>query len=262
MITRDPTRSVCHCGGDRRCINAPIQPPRSWRHPGWRSPWWGIQAVFCGAKQRLGLGVVVADARPRVRGLDAQPLQHRQHRRRLQRAAVVAMKHLLGVSGGDALARPRRAVCPCAFRTQAMLDSLPRYTPSSASMGTIRAGGTAAERGSLATPISTQCSARLKAWPGMGCTACALPSPPREAVLALPTLQRARIDAGDPAGRLKPRAGAVRCFDVLRQGLAIFETDHSSSPLLKNAATFLTALAALPSPPAPSLCAAARARVP
>ena len=135
-----------------------------------------LRPVFCGAKQRLGIGVVVADARPRVRGLDAQPLQHRQHRRGLQRGAVVAMKHLLGVSGGDALARPRRAVCPCALRTRATLDSLPGYTPSAGSVGTLRAGAEA-KRGSLATSSSTPRSARLKAWPGVGCTACALPSP-------------------------------------------------------------------------------------
>jgi hypothetical protein len=34
--------------------------------------------VLGGAEQRLGIGVVVTDARPRVRRLDDQPLQHRQ----------------------------------------------------------------------------------------------------------------------------------------------------------------------------------------
>ncbi len=55
------------------------------------------------AKQRLGIGVVVADTRPRVRGLDAQPVEHRQHRRGLERGAIVAMQHRLGLQGGNAL---------------------------------------------------------------------------------------------------------------------------------------------------------------
>ncbi len=36
--------------------------------------------VLGGTKQRLGIGIVVADARPGVRGLDAQPVEHRQDR--------------------------------------------------------------------------------------------------------------------------------------------------------------------------------------
>jgi len=80
-----------------------------------------IRPVLGGAEQRLREGVVVAHARARVRGLDAQPVQHRQHRRRLERGAVVAVKHrLVGqrrdatcVVGGrvafGAFARPRRA---------------------------------------------------------------------------------------------------------------------------------------------------------
>jgi len=47
------------------------------------------------------------------------------------------------VSGRTAVgasARPRCAVCPCARNTQVKLDSLAKYTPSSASMGTMRAG--------------------------------------------------------------------------------------------------------------------------
>jgi hypothetical protein len=62
---------------------------------------------------------------------------------------VVGGRVALGV-----LARPRRTFCPCSHSTQAMLDSLPKYTPSSASMGTMRAGGTEAKRGSLATASS------------------------------------------------------------------------------------------------------------
>ena len=68
-----------------------------------------VGPVLGRAEQRLGVGVVVADTRARVRGLDAQPVQHRQHRGGLQRGAVVAMKHGLGVNGGDALGQRRAA---------------------------------------------------------------------------------------------------------------------------------------------------------
>ncbi len=68
-----------------------------------------FRPVLGGAEQRFGIGVVVADARPRVRGLHAQPLQHRQHRRGLQGGAVVAMQHGLGVVGGDAFGQRRAA---------------------------------------------------------------------------------------------------------------------------------------------------------
>ena len=54
-----------------------------------------VGPVFGGAEQRLGEGIVVADPRARIGRLDAQPVQHRQHRRRLQRGAVVAVQHRL-----------------------------------------------------------------------------------------------------------------------------------------------------------------------
>src|SRR3990167_2354234 len=70
----------------------------------------------------------------------------------------------------------------------------------------------------------------------------AWPPVPRQravrALAGLPALQRARINAGDLTGGLQPCAGRTRSLDVLGQGLAIFEADHSSSPLLKIAATF------------------------
>jgi hypothetical protein len=62
-----------------------------------------LGAVLGRAEQRLGVGVVVADTGPRVRGLHAQPVQHRQHRRGFECRAVVAMQHRLGVHAGDAL---------------------------------------------------------------------------------------------------------------------------------------------------------------
>jgi hypothetical protein len=40
-----------------------------------------LGAVFRRAEQRFGVGVVIADTGSRVRGLHAQPVQHRQHRR-------------------------------------------------------------------------------------------------------------------------------------------------------------------------------------
>jgi hypothetical protein len=49
----------------------------------------------------------------------------------------------------------------------------------------------------------------------------------------LPTLQGACLDAGGLAGQTQPCAGGVRHIDVSGQRLAIFEADHSSSPLLK-----------------------------
>ncbi len=47
--------------------------------------------VLGGTEQRFDEGVVVADPRTRVGRRDAQPLQHSQHRRGLQRGAVVAV---------------------------------------------------------------------------------------------------------------------------------------------------------------------------
>jgi hypothetical protein len=60
-----------------------------------------------GTEPRLRTGVVIAHARPRVRRLDAQPVEHRQHGYGLQRGAVVAMQHRLGVERGDALGQRR-----------------------------------------------------------------------------------------------------------------------------------------------------------
>ena len=59
-----------------------------------------------------------------------------------------------------------------------------------------------------------------------------------ETIVDLPALQGAQVDAGDLAGQVQPRAGGMGGADVLGQGLAIFEADHSSSPLLKIACTF------------------------
>jgi hypothetical protein len=49
-----------------------------------------LWAVLGGAEERFGVGVVVADPGPRVGGLDAQPVEHRQHRGGLERRAADA----------------------------------------------------------------------------------------------------------------------------------------------------------------------------
>lgn len=75
------------------------------------------------------------------------------------------------------LGSTRCSVWPCSRSTRAKLDSLAMYTPSSASMGTMRAGGISAKRASLATLNSVARSAGLKAWAGVGRTASGLRSP-------------------------------------------------------------------------------------
>src|ERR1700676_569520 len=59
-----------------------------------------------------------------------------------------------------------------------------------------------------------------------------------EAFAGIPALQGAHVDAGRLAGQAQPCAGLVRGVDIMGQRLAIFEADHSSSPVLKIAATF------------------------
>ena len=63
------------------------------------------------SEQRLREGVVVAHARARVRRLDAQPVQHRQHGSGFERGAVVAVQHRLDGQRGDALGQ-RRILAP------------------------------------------------------------------------------------------------------------------------------------------------------
>src|SRR5262245_49701211 len=52
-----------------------------------------LRSILRRAEQRLHERVIVAHARPRVRRLDPQPVQHRQHRRGLHGCAVVTVKH-------------------------------------------------------------------------------------------------------------------------------------------------------------------------
>ncbi len=101
-------------------------------------------------------------------------------------------------------------------------------------MGTMRAGGTAAKRGSLATrqQLGALGLAQGMAWHGAHGPWPAIAH--REPLAGLPALQGARIDAGNLAGRLQPRATGMCSFDVSGQGLAIFEADHSSSPRVED----------------------------
>ena len=65
--------------------------------------------ILGGTKQRLGVGVVVTDARPGVRGFDAQPFEHRQYRRGLERGAVVAVQDWLGPHRSNTFGQRRAA---------------------------------------------------------------------------------------------------------------------------------------------------------
>lgn len=56
---------------------------------------WVPRAVLEGAKQTLGIGVVIADRWPAKRGHDAQALQRAQHGCPLHGAAIVGMQHQL-----------------------------------------------------------------------------------------------------------------------------------------------------------------------
>ena len=56
--------------------------------------------------------------------------------------------------------------------------------------------------------------------------------------MGLPTLQGAQIDAGDVTRRAQARTIGVGDANVEGHDLAIFEGDHSSSPLLKIASSF------------------------
>ena len=62
--------------------------------------------------------------------------------------------------------------------------------------------------------------------------------PSGEALLGLPALQGAHMNAGGGAGQTQARTGMPSGIDIPGQALAIFEADHSSSSLLKIAATF------------------------
>lgn len=74
---------------------------------------WEFRAVLGGLEQRLDEGVVVGNARTRVRGLDAQPVEHGQHCGGLQGATVIAMQHGLCRHGMQPLAQRGALDRPC-----------------------------------------------------------------------------------------------------------------------------------------------------
>lgn len=87
------------------------------------------------------------------------------------------------------------------------------------------------------------------------CSISAEKSPPSK-------LAGAQIDAHKRAGQIDPGAWGMRDVDISGQRLAIFEANHLGPPLLKIAATFLTAPAARLSRPGLGPCVATHARVP
>src|SRR5918998_1219951 len=91
------TKSAAHC----RAVSRSAKP--MFGKSGVRE----VGAVLGGAEQRLGVGVVVAHPRARVRGRDAEPAQHGQHRGALHAGAVVAVQHRAVRAGVDALGQRR-----------------------------------------------------------------------------------------------------------------------------------------------------------
>lgn len=57
-------------------------------------------------------------------------------------------------------------------------------------------------------------------------------------LMGIPALQRAFINSGEVTGQTQPGASLVSRVDVMCQATAIFDEDHSSSPLLKIAVIF------------------------
>src|SRR3954465_2615176 len=66
-----------------------------------------LRAVLGGAEQRFGVGIIVADPGPRMRGRDAEPVQHGGDGGCLHARAVVAVQHRAGGAGMDALGQRR-----------------------------------------------------------------------------------------------------------------------------------------------------------
>jgi len=268
--------------------------------------------VLGGTKQRLGIGVIVADAGPGVRGFDAQPVEHRQYRRGLERRAVVAVQHWLGAHRGNPLGQrgaahqvrgmvgvigivhlPAHDLAAVQIQNQIQVEPashhLCRQVRHVPAPHLPRCGGDVRGRrsdrlGRLGAPTMGGLPVRLQhtaergfagqidafigkhghdacRWHGSKARLVGHGKQVRtlgirqgmgrwrahglrpeiavdEAISRLPALEGAQIDAGNLAGRLEPGAGGVRHINVSGQGLAIFEADHSPSPLLKIAATF------------------------
>jgi hypothetical protein len=175
---------------------------------------------------------------------------------------ALAMCVVGGRTGRGTLARPRCLLWPWARSTRAKLDSLARYTPSSASMGTMRAGGTDAKRGSLATLSSLVRSSGLRAWLGVGRTAWGLPS---AWISTARAFQRCNVRSSMPAISQARRNRAPASWAM---SMSWARLRRSSRPIIRprpcgrSPLPFLTAPAKRPSPPAPGPCDAVRARAP
>ena len=102
----------------------------------------------------------------------------------------------------------------------------------------MRDAGTSAKRGSLAALSTAARSCGLSAWGWCRPHRLRPAIAHQEGVAGLPALQGAQIDAGDLAGEVKPRAVVVRRVNCEGKNLAIFEANHSASPMLKIALTF------------------------
>jgi len=64
---------------------------------------WKLRPILGGAKQALDESIIVTHTRPRVRGLDLQPEQHRQHGARLEGRTVIAVQNGFGLQGMNIL---------------------------------------------------------------------------------------------------------------------------------------------------------------
>lgn len=166
--------------------------------------------------------------------------------------------------GCGARLRPRWWFCPWARRMRWKLDSLARYTPSSASVGTMRAGGKAANRGSLATARIRVRSFSFNAWPGKARSASGRLSPTTSPPCAFQRCSvRTVIPAVWQAGcNRAPALWATSMFrtNVRRSSRSIMRP--RPCPCGRSPRVFLTAPARRRSLPAPCLCAVARAPTP
>ena len=66
-----------------------------------------LRPVLGGAEQRFHEGVIVADTRAGVRGLQSQPVHRGEHRGRLERRAVIPVQHRLVVQRTQVLGECR-----------------------------------------------------------------------------------------------------------------------------------------------------------
>ena len=143
-----------------------------------------------------------------------------------------------GRDGRGGWARPRRFIWPAARSTRWKLDSL-AIVAALVGQGRDDARGRGLGEAGLvghlddAGPLG--CGERVRRRGAVGVRPAVAA---REAVACLPTLHRARVDAGQSAGRDEPGAAGAGLLDGVQQGPAIFQAGHASSPLRKIADSF------------------------